>query len=239
MHLFTQAQLNHNMFNFKEWELRAYHTFYEMLSTKEIMFPCIPATQGVHLGQFRYGFINHPNDTSTATQVAAILKQYSLEYKTIGDYTSLIIFFNHQDNSDEENVISYEDKFWNLLNEVSLLDEKEWPKEIPKHAQHPLWEFCFHEERYFVFCATPSHVKRRSRSFPYFNLAITPRSVFEKFKTQPNSQAVKRMIRKRLNNYDSIAPHPSLKEYGEENNYEADQYFLRDDQSKQSKCPFH
>ena len=49
---------------------------------------------------------------------------------------------------------------------------------------------------------------------------------------------IKSLIRERLAHYDQINPHPVLNRYGQEDNYEWKQYFLRDDQTTLSKCPF-
>ena len=101
------------------------------------------------------------------------------------------------------------------------------------HSQNPAhhkWEFCFDEEPYFVFCATPAHTLRKSRHFPFLLLAFQPRWVFEEIN---NSTAfghkMKKLIRKRLIEYDAIPCHPDLKWYGQEDNHEWKQYFLSDD----------
>jgi FPC/CPF motif-containing protein YcgG len=71
-------------------------------------------------------------------------------------------------------------------------------------------------------------------------LAITPRWVLENFNASPTfAKKIKERIRKRLVNYDNIDIHPDLNSYGNENNYEWKQYYLRDDDTALSKCPFH
>ncbi len=45
--------------------------------------------------------------------------------------------------------------YWSLLNTTSCLDEMEWPTHIPNDPMENTWEFCFHNESYFVYCATP------------------------------------------------------------------------------------
>lgn len=130
--------------------------------------------------------------------------------------------------------------FWEQLNGISKLDEMEWPTHIPIDPQNPLWEFCYHNEQYFMFCGTPAHQNRQSRYSSHFMLAITPRWVLEEFHSVPSIVAkIKPEIRKRLEKYDSISIHPDLNSYGEEDNFEWRQYFLHDDETSLSKCPFH
>ncbi|MNY47745.1 YqcI/YcgG family protein [compost metagenome] len=103
-----------------------------------------------------------------------------------------------------------------------------------------MWEFCYDGERYFVYCGTPAHTARQSRSFPYFMLALTPRWVLDKWNAQPQkAAAVAPQIRARLAAYDAVPAHPELKPYGAEGNLEYKQYFLRDDDASPAKCPFH
>ncbi|MRH43743.1 hypothetical protein GH741_13780 [Aquibacillus halophilus] len=223
-----------------EWKYDAYQCFVEKITNKQLKFPCIPATQGFALGQFKYGFTGNPMNKNTPSEVANILKEYALCYPQSGNYSSLIIFFDKlNDEPNPNTTLDYEKIFWKILNEVSEFDEIEWPSDIPKSPAHPLWEYCFHGERFFIYCATPSHEKRLSRQFPYLMLAITPRLVFEQFELLHSAKHIKSKIRERLIQYDSISPHPDLKKYGNQDNSESKQYFLRDDQTTLSQCPFH
>jgi FPC/CPF motif-containing protein YcgG len=71
-------------------------------------------------------------------------------------------------------------------------------------------------------------------------LAITPRWVLQEFnKHETFAKSIKSQIRNRLEAYDTIRIHPDLNSYGNKANFEWKQYFLRDDESSLSKCPFH
>ena len=121
-------------------------------------------------------------------------------------------------------------RFWELLSQVSDLDVKPWPEDIPENPENPLWEFCYDDERYFVYCGTPAHTNRQSRSFPYFMLAMTPRWVLDQWNAHPKkAAAIGPKIRERLAEYDAVPAHPELKQYGSQGNLEYKQYFLRDD----------
>lgn len=204
-------------------------------------FPCIPATIGFSLNQLRYGFIGDPRNKSTVIELADLLRNYTRESNEFGDYTSLIVFFQLSEEIKKEfSVEDYEQLFWQNLNQLASIDKIDWPKDIPTEPDHPIWEYCFHGERYFIFCATPAHKHRQSRHFDTMLLAITPRWVLQAFnKSEQRAKKIKERIRKRLNNFDSIEVHPDLNSYGEEDNYEWKQYFLRDDETTIGKCPFH
>ncbi|WP_456275245.1 YqcI/YcgG family protein [Bacillus sp. AK128] len=223
------------------WQNKAYQEFKTKLENKEKPFPCIPATQGHSLQHFRYGFIGDPREPSTLCELALLLKEYTKTSRSYGKYTSLIVFYKTPEALKASySVEQFEEIFWEHLNEISKLDEMDWPTHIPLDPNDPLWEFCFHNEQYFMYCGTPSHQNRQSRHSSYFMLAITPRWVLEEFHAKPAlANKIKPQIRKRLENYDSISIHPDLNSYGQENNFEWKQYFLHDDHSSLSKCPFH
>ncbi len=71
-------------------------------------------------------------------------------------------------------------------------------------------------------------------------VALTPRWVLDTFNSnQQKAETIRNRIRERLEAYDDIAPHPQLKQYGSSENHEWKQYFLRDEDSELSQCPFH
>lgn len=86
----------------------------------------------------------------------------------------------------------------------------------------------------------PAHKNRQSRHFDTMMLAITPRWVLQEFmKKETLASRLKNQIRKRLQKYDAVSIHPDLNSYGADDNFEWKQYFLRDDATTISKCPFH
>ncbi|MEH7124747.1 YqcI/YcgG family protein [Bacillus sp. JJ1532] len=222
------------------WQKKAYELFIQKMTDANQLFPCIPATLGLKSGHLRYGFIDSPLKYETSYELAAILKEYSLHYKSFGKYTSLIIFFNSSKEDLNFSIKEYQELFWQHLINLTMLDELPWPDIIPTNPIHPFWEFCFHGTPYFMYCATPAHINRKSRSFPYLMLAITPRFVLKEFLAKgKQADKIKQQIRERLCAYDSTTIHPALNSYGNSDNYEWTQYFLPDDQSTFSQCPFH
>ncbi|WP_323742051.1 YqcI/YcgG family protein [Salinibacillus xinjiangensis] len=230
----NQKQLN-------PWEKSILKQFEAKMSDKDRPFPCIPATIGFSLNHLRYGFIGDPRKHTTILELSSLLKTFTEVSRNIGNYASLIVFYEIPvDMKNNYSVEQYEQLFWYQLNELAAIDDEIWPEEIPTDPHRPLWEFCFHGEKYFMFCATPAHTNRRSRHFNTMMLAITPRWVLKEFnKSQNQAKRIKERIRRRLSQYDSISVHPDLNSYGAEDNFEWRQYFIRDDDTSLSKCPFH
>ncbi|MCR2803838.1 YqcI/YcgG family protein [Paenibacillus soyae] len=228
----------------EDWHSDAFRLFDEKMSDPIHKFPCIPATIGHKLGHLRYGFLEDPKEVASASKLAALLEQYGAESRAFGSYTSLIaIFKTPADLVRTHAVDDYRLLFWELLSKVHAYDVKEWPSDIPTDPDHHVWEYCFGGEKYFMYCATPAHHSRVSRSFPYFLFAITPRWVLDRFNANPKTAAsIKRQIRDRIVDYDGLGIHPDLNQYGSEHNFEWKQYFLGDDSKSAAeaglKCPF-
>lgn len=90
-----------------------------------------------------------------------------------------------------------------------------------------------------MYCATPKHEERKSRHFPYMMMAITLRWVLQEFnKNEKYAKKIKEQVRKRINKYDTISIHPALNSYGNVDNHEWKQYFLRDSDTELPNCPF-
>lgn len=69
-------------------------------------------------------------------------------------------------------------------------------------------------------------------------LLFQPRSVFAAIEGgTPGGTKAREVIRRRLAAWDLAGLHPSLGDYGDPSNHEADQYFLPDDDSPPAPCP--
>jgi uncharacterized protein len=224
-----------------QWERSALEAFEAKMQDKDKPFPCIPATIGFAKNQVRFGFISDPGELRSIFELGELLETYTKLSKNFGKYTSLIVFYEiSQKVKDTYTVEEFEQLFWKQLGGLSGIDGMEWPENIPTDPHDHLWEFCFHGEKYFMYCATPAHKNRRSRHFDTMMLAITPRWVLEEFnRNESFAKNIKKQVRKRLAKYDSIEIHPDLNSYGSDDNFEWRQYFLRDDDTSLAKCPFH
>ncbi|MDO7905575.1 YqcI/YcgG family protein [Paenibacillus sp. JX-17] len=236
--LFQYRDIVNEELPLEDWKKEACLAFASKMSNREARFPCIPATHAFAQGHLRYSFVSHPWSGSAGREMAEILAEYGRSSRSFGDYSSLVIFFEPEEEI--RSVLEYENVFWSLLSDVSQLDSMPWPEDIPEDPHQPMWEFCYEDERYFVYCGTPAHHARQSRSFPYFMLALTPRWVLTRWNANPQkAAAIAPRIRSRLKAYDAVPAHPELKQYGAQGNLEYKQYFLRDDDTSPGGCPFH
>ncbi|KGX92451.1 hypothetical protein N781_17165 [Pontibacillus halophilus JSM 076056 = DSM 19796] len=235
--LFDRTALEETLLELEPWKQDAYTKLGDMIADEENTYPCVPARVAFLSNELRYGFIDSPTRERAPMQLACLLKQYGQISRQTGKYASIAIVSEITDTT--LSIEQYEHMFWDLLSRTTAFDETEWPTEIPKDPAYNKWEFCFNGEPYFAFCATPVHALRKSRHFPYLLLAFQPRFVFEEINDSTRlGRNLKKQIRKRLAAYDEIPTHPALKWYGDEQNLEWKQYFLRDDDSTPSTCPF-
>ncbi|MBP1993378.1 YqcI/YcgG family protein [Paenibacillus eucommiae] len=238
--LYAKSWLDQHEAELSAWQMEAFKDFKAMINDEGNMYPCIPGRHGFLSDNLRFGFVGDPEALTTPLELAALLKQYGQCSRETGKYASLVVFSQAPPAlAGPYTVQDYEQIFWTLLNRISQHDEKEWPQHISTDPAHASWEFCFDGHPYFTFCATPAHTARKSRHFSTFLLAFQPRWVFEEINDSTVfGRKMKQAIRSRLVEYDGIPAHPSLNWYGQKDNLEWKQYFLRDDQEAPSRCPF-
>ncbi|MCA0971687.1 YqcI/YcgG family protein [Halobacillus litoralis] len=223
----------------QSWQQSAYDYFAHMMTDRTAPYPCVPGVQGFLQDSLRFGFTGDPRSEQAAEQFADLLKDYGRISRETGPYASLVVFFDTRSFSSETTIDHYQSVFWSLIQRIHELDQAPWPEHVSPNPDDSSWEFCFDGEPYFIFCATPAHEKRKSRQFPHFLIALQPRWVFEDIHDgTAYGRKLKSAIRKRLEDYDSRPPHPSLKWYGQNDNLEWEQYFLADDENTPPKCPF-
>ncbi|CAM3019113.1 YqcI/YcgG family protein [Paenibacillus sediminis] len=238
--LHTKDWLDHHLDDLPNWQRDAFREFGHMIADPGNTYPCVPGRQGFLTNNLRFAFIPDPTSEQAIIDVANLLQQYGQCSRETGKYASLVIFFNTpQEMLNSFSIEDYEQLFWSVLNQVSAKDHTPWPEHISMDPTHHSWEFCYDGHPYFAFCGTPAHEIRKSRHSPYFLIAFQPRWVFEEINDSTSfGRNIKKIIRKKLMDYDGVPAHPSLKWYGQEDNQEWKQYFLRDDDSVPSKCPF-
>ncbi|MBJ6360002.1 YqcI/YcgG family protein [Paenibacillus sp. GCM10012307] len=237
--LLTKAWLDEHLAELPQWQQEAFEQFSGMIADPGGTYPCIPGRQGFLSNQLRFGFAADPRSEHAISDVASLLSQYGECSRDTGKYASLVILFDTPTELTNVAIEAYEELFWSVLNRVSEKDTTVWPDDISTDPAHHSWEFCFDGHPYFAFCGTPAHEQRRSRHTPHFTIAFQPRWVFETINDSTAfGRNMKKLIRQKLVDYDGIPVHPSLKWYGQEDNLEWKQYFLRDDESIPSKCPF-
>ncbi|SDP17577.1 hypothetical protein SAMN04487897_1434 [Paenibacillus sp. yr247] len=240
VHLKSKVWIDGHLNDLPEWQQDAFRQFGHMIADSDQMYPCIPGRLGFLSNSLRFGFAADPRSEEAITDVALLLQEYGECSHETGKYASLVIFFyTSKELANGFSVEDYERLFWSVLSRVSAIDQIPWPAHISADPSHHSWEFCYNGHPYFAFCGTPAHEIRKSRRTPYFLITFQPRWVFKEINdSTPFGRNMKKLIRQKLVEYDGVPAHPSLKWYGQADNLEWEQYFLRDDESVASECPF-
>lgn len=201
-------------------------------------FPCIFGVDAVRRRTLRYSFVARGD--GLAQRLAPALKEFAGVCHELGRRTSLVVFF---EDFGVENIDESQERFWQLLGELTCYDDSGWPDGIATDTEDPQWEFSIFGVPFFVVANTPFHGQRSSRFFEYMAVTFQPRFVFDDIaESTPAGKNARRIIRGRLGEYDSVPPHRSLGSFGSDDNREWTQYFLPDDEStvpRQARCPIN
>jgi FPC/CPF motif-containing protein YcgG len=236
----STAPCPHAVGDLPTWGANALDRFRRELETADRPFPCTFAVSALRQGHLRFGFVDSASDEATWEPLPALLADYIATAPTIARITSLLVFF--RDDGGERGLHWYEERFWAVLRYLRARDPAPWPADLPQDPDHPRWEFAFAGEPVFVVCNTPAYQRRQSRWSSEFLITFQPRMVFRGLEADTiRGQAARRTIRRRLANYDAVAPSPELLGYGQPGNREWAQYFLADtnDEPALERCPLH
>ena len=132
------------------WERDVYNRFQADMLSETNPFPCILGVEGLKRDLLRFCFI--PSEQSKDMPILAdLLRTYVESFRQIGRNTSFVAFFPPDDPPETQ--ATYEQRFWNVLNELQALDEQEWPSDVPTDPDDPLGNLVSMENR-FSLCAT-------------------------------------------------------------------------------------
>jgi FPC/CPF motif-containing protein YcgG/quercetin dioxygenase-like cupin family protein len=219
------------------WQSLAATLFRERMLDRAQPFPCVFGVDAVRKGSLRFSFI--PLGSLRTTTLAQSLVEFLQVAEELGNRTSLVCFF--EPDPGMTTVADYERHFWELLRGLSDSDEAEWPEGVDEDPESPTWEFSFAGMPLFVVANTPAHRKRRSRYFEYFAVTFQPRFVFDGLAPDsPQGRNARRIIRRRLAEYDAVPQTPHLGNFGDADNREWLQYYLDDNNAPvpaSAKCP--
>ncbi|WP_254546591.1 YqcI/YcgG family protein [Halomarina pelagica] len=209
-----------------EWKATRYLDFHDTMVDTESPFPCYFAVDAHKNGDLRYLFAPDPTSDAGREAVAEGLREYLAEVDSIGDITSLVVFFEPPDG--ERSAEWYESTFWDVLAYLAEHDAEPWPSSIPQDPTHPEWTFCFDGRPLFMVARAPFYDERRSRHTPHgLEITIQPRSVFEGLGAETiRGQLARKAVRSRLRAYDDVDPHPDIGDYTDPESSEWKQYFL-------------
>lgn len=220
------------------WEGEIFDEFYARMTAKDKDFPCIFGVEAVTRGTLRYGFVSD-REEDQATQLSRILSEFTEICNDLGKRTSLVCFFESWHAHGEH--AAYWERFWELLSEVSELDDAPWPEDISRALDDPKFEFTFNGQPMFVVVNTELHERRLSRRMSRVAITFQPRFVFDDIaEGTPRGDAARTLIRGRLATYDTVPLPENLGSFGDTRNREWNQYYLDDGDPSDlpTSCPF-
>lgn len=220
------------------WEAEIFEEFSARMTAKDQDFPCIFGVEAVVRGTLRYGFVADQVDGQVA-QLARILREFTEICHDLGKRTSLVCFFESWQA--ESTHADYWERFWQLLREVSAVDDLAWPAEISRTLDDAKFEFTFNGQPMFVVVNTDLHQRRLSRRLSRVAITFQPRFVFDDIaEGTPLGDAARTLIRGRLATYDNVPIPENLGSFGDDANREWNQYYLDDGNPADipQVCPF-
>ncbi|TFK36092.1 YqcI/YcgG family-domain-containing protein [Crucibulum laeve] len=212
------------------WQRTSYDEYVKVLLDEELVFPCIYATKGFKSDDQVYLFID-TDDLSNPRHIRTLadgLADYLPKARSLGPNTSLVLLAKQNDSP--RSMEEYNASFWKLLDGLARLDEKPWPSNIPTQIDHERWCFCFGGEPFFTVIQTPAHQQRRTRYAKGLTIVFQPKWIFDiLFSSDAKRAASLAKVRALLAKYDPIPVSPDLKNYGDPDSREFEQYFLLDE----------
>ncbi|MFC6084156.1 YqcI/YcgG family protein [Sphaerisporangium aureirubrum] len=209
-------------------------------------YPCDFGVRAHRAGDNTYAALDRRDPARHGVRaLAAALDDFKVRARTGPPRQSLIVFDGppapaHLAAPDRR-LAEDRRRFWHLLGDLSRLDDREWPEEVPDDPADPRWQWCYGGEPWFVFALSPGYARRGSRRAPCLTLVFQTRRVFTGLSgATPAGRAAKRRIRARLSGYDPVPPHPHLGDAGGSSTHKWRQYVLPDDQTilPEDGCPF-
>ena len=216
-----------------EWVRDHWETFEESM-TGEVdgsPFPCFFGAESVRQGDPLYTAVGSMSDPDALRQLGTTLLEYLDTWESHSDRASLVAVFRPPAEPWTER--EYHEALWNILQFLHVHDPEPWPAEIPTDTDHPEWEFSFGGEPMCPTCRAPFYEERQSRYSPVgLEITFQPRALFEKLNVtadHPTGEQARELIQRRLEEYDGVAPHRFLGDWGVEGDREWHQYMLPDD----------
>jgi FPC/CPF motif-containing protein YcgG len=222
-----------------DWGGAALDEFHAQVTNAERPFPCTFGVSALRRGHLRFAFVEDSPGQSEWPELPGQLASYLETYREIAQITSFVTFFRPA--VEGLGLDTLEERFWATLQYLHDHDPSPWPDDVPQDPEDPAWEFCFGGHPIFVVCNTPAHDRRQSRWNSAMVITFQPRTVFDGLDAgTPRGDAARRVIRRRLADYDEVEACPVLGPYGHPGYREWKQYFLPNDNeadSPERRCP--
>lgn len=218
------------------WAQEHYRDFHEFLVSEARPHPCTFGVLAEKRGKLRYSYVTREEIPRPLELARALLAFQSLA-PSIGGRPALIAFVDIPPDLD---AAAQEATFWSLLQSLHDYDQTPWPADIPAEIDHPMWQFCFAGEPWFINGHGTTYRQRLSRG--------SKRGIFLVMQTHANldgivghspaAEAIRRDIRAAVRRYDLVDVSPDFTIYGDPSGREWKQYWLTDDnQPRPGTCP--
>lgn len=222
------------------WLADHWRTFRDALTGEHegAPFPCHFGSQSVQAGEPLYAAVPSLGEKDALLAFRDALLDYLDVYQDHGSRTSFVAFFAPDENATTE--ADYHERLWHLLQFRHVHDPEPWPEDIPTDPDNPRWEFCFGGEPMFPTCRAPFYDTYHSRFSPVgLEITFQPRSLFDGITADTEAgQHAREVIQERLVEYDGVAPHPHLGDWGVDGDREWHQYLFREDDTQApDDCP--
>ncbi|MEX1190704.1 MAG: guanitoxin biosynthesis heme-dependent pre-guanitoxin N-hydroxylase GntA [Brumimicrobium sp.] len=155
------------------------------------------------------------------------LKKYSFEDQ---EFYSFIAIFSKETIDSE---IEFENKLWQLLNCLHVMDKEEWDPSVSKDPTNKEFSFSINGKAFYIVGMHPNS-SRLSRQSPYPAIAFNLHVQFVKLRSDGVFKTVRNKIRERDKELQGNI-NPMLKDFGTDS--EVKQYSGRI-VNKNWKCPF-
>jgi FPC/CPF motif-containing protein YcgG len=215
------------------WLMDAYATYHTNIVDRG--YPCYFGSQAERNGALYYSYvsgaqIDHlPATLQTFLGVCANISR---------DKNNLVVFF--EPDTSPATHSQHRAAFWDTLQYLRAHDPTPSSLSYQIDPSDPFWEFPFAGSLFFVIGISPSYRFHRSRNLgPCMMMVFQPREVFQDSTTANEiSAGARNIIRNRVHLWDGIPAHPDLNIYGHPGNLEWIQYFISDDNSRETgRCP--
>ncbi len=222
------------------WFPDVYRRFADRLLSRDEDYPCHFGVQGQQRGNNWFTVVDERAPERYGIEpLAGVLRAFQRRARVGPTRQSLVIFVGPPEPG--ATLTAHHERFWRLLADLSALDRAAWPASVPGHPADPRWQWCFNGEPLFVFACSPAYRRRRSRDVgPCLTLVLQTARVFQGLGGSTTAgQAAKRLVRERLDRYDTVPVHPHLGDPVRSSEHKWRQYALPDDDavSDPDGCP--
>jgi uncharacterized protein len=215
------------------WLAEAYVAFHANVAHDD--YPCYFGSAAERNGALYYSYAN----SSTLDHLPTTLHTFiGLCTDISRDKNNLVVFLEPHDQPVTHT--EHRALFWDILQYLRDRDPHPPANGAASDPSHPLWEFPFAGHEFFVVGVSPTYQLHRSRNLgPCMMMLFQPREVFQVgATTNAIGEASRQRIRERVQQWDGVSAHPDLNTYGRPDNLEWTQYFISDDNSRETgRCP--